>query len=185
MHKRLLLAPLLLLLASAGPATSPQSETLPRLAKWIDGGHPFQINNEKVAALFVQDRKEAGDGFHAAALRFVKDDAERHYWVGTYLTAPDYLMGEQADPQFALLLFEQGLAICARHNDEDHAVQAVSLHVLAALTAQRLGFTELARYHKAAQAETIRKDKTFAFGLPALSEDDRKMLDAIPSLEKP
>lgn len=174
----------ILFLGAVEPATMPEPPTLQRLANHLASGGQLDINNQEVAALFSQDRHELGEKFHDALMRFVAGDAHRHYWLGIFLTDASYLKGDKADPYVALALFEEGLAICDTHKDDDHAYEAVSLHVVAAIVAQTVGLTDLARHHKAAVESAMKQNEKLGGGFPALGDDDRKIYDAIDVSEQ-
>ena len=136
-------------------------------------------DQRRLYPLFNKERKRLGDKFEEELLKFIGRDVTRHYWVSWYLTSPGYLGDQQALPQLALLILEQGIAICHGQPDRGRRNQVLRLQVYAAVISKRLGLDALARYHKVAAEEIVRKDPIVVGAWPCMSEENRKVYAAI------
>jgi len=145
-------------------------------------GRFWALNNRKVASAFNEDRIRLGDDFETQLMRYLGEDRKKHYWLANYLSSAYYLHGNTPRPHLALLIMQQGIAVCRRSKDIDARASEVSLSVTAALLADELGFSPLARVYKT-NAETLMKEKPILVGAkPIMSEENHKRYDGIRML---
>jgi hypothetical protein len=130
----------------------------------------WATDNARLARLFAADRKALGARFQTELLKWLGRDIDKHYWVACYLVEPGYLNGLPQMPELALLILEQGLTL-----PETESCNRVSVHMVAAVVAAKLGLVELAMAHKGQAESLVREDRTLAGCRPAMSDDDRRI----------
>lgn len=137
-----------------------------------------------LSAVFDQERRRLGDRFESELLKYIAGDAEKHYWISAFLEEPDYLHGSQPLPHLSLLVMEEGLDLLRDKTDQESLGLSLSLNVIAAVLSQKLGLKGLAISHKAAAERRLVANSDWKAYFPAMSEDEFKIYDAIPSSMK-
>jgi TonB family protein len=144
---------------------------------------PGGWNGDKssLSRLFDNERRRLGERFEPELLKYVARDPERHYWISLFLEEPSYLHGSKPLLQLSLLLKLQGISLLRGKTDEESAGQTLAFDVLTVVLSQKLGLTELAIHHKNEAEVALLKNPNLGGYHPALSEDDRRIYDAVPS----
>ena len=155
---------------------------LERQVKKQDGG--WNGDKSVLSTVFDKERRQLGDKLESELLKYIAGDAEKHYWISAFLEDPDYLHGNKPLPQFALLIMEQGLSLIRSKTDEDSVGLTVSLNVVASVESQELGFSNLATSHKNDAERMLSANSDWHAYFPAMSEDELKIYDAVPSGHK-
>ncbi len=137
-----------------------------------------------LSTVFDKERRQLGDKFEAELLKYISGDAEKHYWISAFLEDSGYLHGNKPLPQLALLVMEQGLSLLRNKTDETSVGLTVSLNVIAAVQSQELGLPNLATSHKNDAERLLTADSDWHAYFPAMSEDELKTYDAVPSSYK-
>ncbi len=137
-----------------------------------------------LSTVFDKERRQLGDKFEAELLKYIAGDAEKHYWISAFLEDSGYLHGNKPLPQLALLVMEQGLSLLRNKTDETSVGLTVSLNVIAAVQSQELGLPNLATSHKNDAERLLTADSDWHAYFPAMSEDELKIYDAVPSSYK-
>jgi hypothetical protein len=162
--------------ATAAAATTPPMLSLSKL---IPDDHRLEGPKDDLVTAFNADRKALGKDFRRAVLAYVAKHPARHSWVACFLTEPEYLQGNEPQPEFALLLLEQGIVLSAHATSDEDKYEMIRLQVLAALLADKLGLSSLAVSHKAAVESSLKADPLLGGGFPALDDEGHRRYDSI------
>lgn len=141
----------------------------------------FAGDKSQLSGSFNAERQRLGKQFEPELLKYLGDDAEKHYWLSLFVTAPTYLHGNEPLPHLGLLMMEQGLSLLRSKTDADAHSRTVSLNVIAAVQSEQLGFRALASAHKDMAEELTNKDEDLRGSFPAMSETEIRLYDAIKS----
>jgi len=158
---------LFLLPARGEKKAQPAFEALDAQVKEQWGG--WSGSKSGLSELFQEERVRLGDDFTGELCRWAGTDVSKHYWASLFLWVPDYLHGQKAMPELALLLALEGVSLAG----EDKAEQ-VRLRVVAAVLAARLGLLALAGEQKGA-VERLRQDKKLVGVMPALGRAESEL----------
>lgn len=176
------LAVCIVLAASTGKAQEQSPAPFAKLEQQVraqQGG--WNGDKSILSPLFEQERRRLGDRFESELLKYIAGDAEKHYWISAFLEEPDYLHGSKPLPNLSLLVMEEGLDLLRDKSDEESLGLSLSLNVLAAVLSQRLGFKSLAISHKTAADRLLAADSDWHAYFPAISDEDLRIYDAVPS----
>jgi TonB family protein len=138
-------------------------------------------NKERLSGFFNEERKRLGVRFEDELLRYIAGDAEKHYWISSFLEEPSYLHGNDPLPYLSLLVKQQGIALLRGKTDEDSLGLTMGLNVTAAVLAERLGFSELAVTYKNDAERLLTTNSALSGYFPAMSEEERKAYERIKS----
>jgi TonB family protein len=163
------------------PASSPFAELDNQLKRQSGWG----LDNQRLAALFNIGRKRLGDRFEPELMKYLGKDLEKHYWISSFLEAPDYLQGSTRLPQLSLLIKQQALSLLEGKDDLDRLADVVSFSVTAAVLSEQLGLRELAVSHKIRAEGLIQKKPILGASFPAMYEEERKLYESLPPQNKP
>ncbi len=140
----------------------------------------WALNNRAVADAFFRcfDTASNSNDADRALLTFVRDNNDRAYWIGGYLTEPYYLRGRRARPLLALAIWTNASERLDQIEEatQDDVLTQRNLNELAAVLAKRLGCDALARTLKA-RSEAARLKIP---GGPATDQDHDTIYDSIP-----
>ncbi len=137
-----------------------------------------------LSIVFNKERRQLGDRFESELLKYIAGDVERHYWIPLFLQDSGYLHGNKPLPQLALLIMEEGLGLLRNRTDEEGVGVTVSFNVLAAVQSQELGLLNLATSHKNDAERLLSANSDWGGFFPAMSEEERKIYQALPSVIK-
>jgi hypothetical protein len=177
------LAAIYVLLAIGGaaaqtPAREPFAE-LEQQVKKQQGG--WNGDKSALSTTFDKERRQLGDKFELELLRYIAGDPQKHYWISAFLQEPSYLHGNKPLPNLSLLVMEQGSSLLRDKTDDGSRGLALSFNVIATVLSQQLGFTSLAISHKNDAERLLALSPDWHAYFPAMSEDEFKIYDAVPS----
>lgn len=134
-----------------------------------------------LAKPFQEERSSLGQDFPKHLTQYMGSDTDKHYMFASFLLHEPYLGGSEPDPDLALLIIHQAIAICqADTTDIDTKAELVSLSIRGATLAEQLGFSAQAVAHKQ-RAESLLKDHPILRGaIPAQSDETRELYKSIP-----
>ncbi len=136
---------------------------------------------QKLCALFAEERSHLGKEFQAELLRFLGTDPVRHYWVGLFLSSEEFLEGQDADPELALLVYQQGIVLCQqRAEEQDMRALQVSLRYCAALLSQQMGLKTQAIAHRRVYEDLCAKESILIGATPIVPQASRELFNSIP-----
>lgn len=173
---------LLLICGCMSPAGDPFSE-ISQFEESVNGR--WATHSQEYKRLFREELRRLGNQASAALPEYLDGNQDRHYWCSTFLEDADIFKGERTAQRhvLALLILEQGLALIREEGSAEEVMDAkaskVSMNYRAAILARKLGFHPLAAQHKARVKEIIAKERILHAALPACSEEDRALYDAI------
>ena len=138
-------------------------------------------DKEKLSTVFADERRNLGSSFESALMEYIANDAEKHYWISLFLEDPDYLHGSKPLPSLSMLLVEEGLSLLRDKTDQESVGLSLSLNVVGAVFAQKLGLRALAISHKKDVELRLSQNGDWGGFFPALGKDERKLYDELPS----
>lgn len=151
MNPLLILLSVVLLFSSTANAQTTPFEAFIAAVKAEPAG--FAGDKENLSRYFNQERIRLGANFETELWKYLRDDPEKHYWIGLFLTAPSYLHANTPLPELSLKVWQRGVEL-GKNNQTNAAVgQRFSTLVLLAILAQKQGRVELAVN---AKNETVR-----------------------------
>lgn len=129
--------------------------------------------------LIDSQRKLLGDRFEAELLKYLGSDVDKHYWVSCSLTGCAIPTADRSLESLSLLIRQQALSLLAGKNDEHSAYMKVSLHIVAAVQSERLGFHNLAVEHKSETERLVSRNPDLKGGFPAMSKEEWQIYDSL------
>ena len=170
-------------LATVGGITQQQTrEPFAELQRQVEkqqGG--WNGDKSVLSAIFDKERRQLGDQFEIELLKYIAGDAEKHYWISSFLEEPDYLHGNRPLPYLSLIIMEEGSNLLRDKTDQDSVGLTLSFNVIATVLSQKLGFTTLAISHKADAEHRLLSNGDWGAFFPAMNKDDRKLYDSVSS----
>lgn len=160
-----------LLLGSSAAAQTVPFEMLRRAVNAERGG--FAGNKENLSRIFNDERIRLAGSFESELWKYLGDDIEKHYWIGSFLEAPSYLHGNTALPSLSLTIWQRGLNIRTKETGDDALGMRYPMLVLASVQAQKLGKADLASTFKAESTKLGEGREDIGGFFPAISEFDR------------
>lgn len=157
--------------------------SLERAVKAERGG--WTGDHTRLSAAFDSERRQLGDKFESELLKWLGQDAEKHYWISFFLEDKSYLQGNKRLPHLALLVKEQGLRLLRKKSDEESQGYVVGLSITAAALSAELGFWSLATSYKDEAETLLKKNPDLNADVPALYEAERRLYDSIKSTVAP
>ena len=133
----------------------------------------FSGNKENLSTVFNQERIRLGENFESELWKYLGNDVEKHYWIGSFLKSKSYLHGNQPLPELTLKVWQNALALIGEKTDEESLSDKFRISILSTILATRIGKTELAvGYKKDAEKITNSGFNTKIY-FPGLSEHER------------
>lgn len=127
-----------ILLTVAG--TSLGQEAFARFTKVVKeerGG--FAGNKENLSKVFNEERTRLGSDFETELWKYLGDDADRHYWIGSFLTSKAYLHGNSQLPELAFRVRSRGLELLEKRSDKRSLGQKATINRQLAVSAKLAG----------------------------------------------
>lgn len=179
--KHIILSLIFLVLAGSLPATAQAVKPFAEVDRKLSKKGWFVSQEPALVTAFNRERRRLGNRFEAELLKYLDDgDADKHYWISSYVEDEYYLQGNAPLPQLSLLIKQQGLALLDGKQDEDSLSSVVALSVTTAVLCEQLNFHALARFYKAkAEAFAVENNDVYTGGFPAITEAERKIYDRI------
>ena len=128
-----------------------------------------------------RERNRLGPRFEAELLAYLGNDVDKHYWVACAISGCAKENGRALEST-ALLIQLQALSLLEGKKDDHSLYTVVALHVLTAVQSQHLGFLNLAIKHKKQAQSLVSRRPILKGGFPALSEEEWKIYDSLPTL---
>ncbi len=116
-------------------------DSLEKAVKEQRGG--FNGNKENLSTVFNQERIRLGENFEGELWKYLGNDVEKHYWIGSFLKSKSYLHGNQSLPELALKVWQNALALIGEKTDEESLGDKFKISILSTILATRVGKTEL------------------------------------------
>jgi len=139
----------------------------------------WRADDERLSKVFDDERKRLGAKFESEMMKWLGNDATRHYWVSAFLDSESYLHGNKRLPALALLIKEQGLKLVQGKSDDLSLAYIVGLSVTAATLSAELGLEPLAISHKSDAQALLQVNPLLGANVPALTEAQWRRYDAI------
>jgi hypothetical protein len=126
----------------------------------------FSGNKQNLSRVFVAERNRLGEKFEPELWRYLDDDPEKHYWIGTFLTAKSYLHGTEPMPKLAFKVRVRALQLLNDRNDKRSLGWRATINRHLAVYSKLIGKQDEAlRYRNAAGPLLVRADlKPFTAG---------------------
>ncbi|HEX7720954.1 MAG TPA: hypothetical protein VF397_02270 [Pyrinomonadaceae bacterium] len=141
-------------------------------------------DKSKLSTVFAAERLRLGRDFESALMKYIANDAEKHYWISAFLEYSDYLHGNKSLPHLSMLIIEEGLALLRDKTDDDSVGLSLSFNVVGAVLAEKLGLNTLAISHKNDAERRLAENADWGAFFPAMSEEERRLYDGLPSAIK-
>ena len=117
---------LLLLFPLAVLSQDKSFETFDKAVKEQKGG--FNGNKENLSKVFNQERSRLGENFETELWRYIGNDADKHYWISSFVESNSYLHGNTALPELAFRIRENALKFLKNKDDARSLGRKVSLN---------------------------------------------------------
>lgn len=88
----------------------------------------FAGNKENLSRVFNAERIRLGQSFETELLKFIGDDAEKHFWISSFITARSYLHGNTPLPDLAFRIRTRALELLADSVDEKSLGRKVTIY---------------------------------------------------------
>jgi TonB family protein len=141
--------------------------------------HRWSGDKSALSKIFDDERRRLGPRFEKELLKWVQENAEKHYWISFFLESESYLHGNKRLPELSLLLKQQGITLVKNNHDDESKGYFIGLNMTAAILSAELGLGALARFYKHQAEDLLRRDPSLARHVPALSEAERRRYDEI------
>jgi TonB family protein len=127
-------------------------------------------DKENLSTIFNAERIRLGDKFDVELLKYIGRDAEKHYWIATFLVEPSYLHGNKPLPYFALAIQQQGLSLLQGKQDTRSLGRSVGLNVNSAVLSAELGLYSLAESYKQEAERLLSSNSDLRAWYPGMGE---------------
>jgi TonB family protein len=135
----------------------------------------------RLSSVFDVERKQLGDKFEFELMKYIGDDAEKHYWISLFLEEPSYLHGNKPLPELALSIKQQGISLLKDKHDEESLGLALGLNVTAAVLSETLGHSSLAVFYKGEAERLLSANRSLSNYFPAMSEPEERIYAQLKS----
>lgn len=88
----------------------------------------FSGNKENLSKVFNQERIGLGENFETELWNYLDDDADKHYWISSFVESNSYLHGNTALPELAFRIRENALKLLENKDDVRSLGRKVSLN---------------------------------------------------------
>ena len=123
-------------------------------------------DKESLSKIFDDERKRLGAQFESELMRWLGNDATKHYWVSAFIDCESYLHGNKRLPELSLLIKAQGLELVRGKSDDESIGYVVGFSVTAATLSAELGLEALAISHKRAAQALLQVNRYWAEMFP-------------------
>ena len=153
------------------------SDGFGELQEAIDRKKGWVSKRTENSVIFQNARKKLGASFKANLLEFIAESPDAHFNCAMFLLLDGYLHESEPNPELALMILHQGIALTTLLPEEEREKEQLRFHVMSTLAAIRAGYARLAAYHKSRAQELKEK---YPYHIPALGEADSEEYDFIP-----
>lgn len=140
---------------------------------------------EDAESVVDSERKRLGAKFEKDLLTYLGDDAEKHFKVACNLSNCCRKENDNSLELLSLLIRQQALSLLHKKTDQHSLYQKVTLHMLAAVQSEQLGFHTLAIAHKSEAEWLVSWRPILRGGFPALTEEGWKLYESLPKQALP
>jgi hypothetical protein len=116
----------------------------------------FNGSKELLSKIFKDERDKLGESFETELWKYLGNDVEKHYWIGSFLQSKSYLHGNLALPELALKVWQNSLELLKNKTEEKSVGMKFKTLVLSTILATKLDKKDLAVSYKS-EAENITK----------------------------
>ncbi len=88
----------------------------------------FSGNKENLSRIFNQERIRLGEKFETELWSYIENDADKHYWISSFVESNSYLHGNTALPELAFRIRENALKLLENKDDVRNLGRKVSLN---------------------------------------------------------
>lgn len=99
----------------------------------------FSGNKENLSIIFNQERLRLGDKFEAELWKYLGNDPDKHYWIGSFVSSRSYLHGNTPMPDLAIQIYQKATDLLASKNDERSLGRKVTIYRRLAVLSKLLG----------------------------------------------
>jgi hypothetical protein len=114
-------------------------------------------------------------------LLYLGVDVEKHYRAACVLDTCLRQTGDKSLQLFSLVIREQALSLLREKTDDHDLCQTITLHVLAAVQSEPLGFLAMAMWHKSAVQRLMAQRPVLKGCFPVMDKDENKLYDSLPT----
>lgn len=162
MKKMIHVGSILLLLAVFSSAQDLPFESFKKAVKEESGG--FAGNKGNLSKVFNDERIRLGPIFETELWRYLDDDADKHFWISSFLTAKSYLHGNEPLPELALKIRTRALELLEKKNDKRSLGRKVTINRKLAVSSKLAGRQDDAvRFRDRAEAILTKHDDLSAY----------------------
>lgn len=98
-----------------------QSQSFEILDKAVKAqSYGFNGNQEKLAAIFNQERIRLGENFEPELWKYLGEDVEKYYWISFFLVWKGYLQGNKPLPELAFKIRQSGVELIGNTADKEN-----------------------------------------------------------------
>ena len=133
----------------------------------------FSGNKENLSKVFNQERIRLGGSFEIELWKYLGDDADKHYWISSFIESDSYLHGNKSLPELAFYIREKGLKLLEQHNDKKSLGRKVTLHREQAIY-----------YHNIKNQDSATKSKNLAEEILKIDEEISMYVGGMTRLDK-
>ena len=124
----------------------------------------FSGNKENLSTIFNHERIRLGDKFETELWKYLGNDADKHYWIGSFVSSKSYLQGNSPMSELAIQIYQKAIDLIASKNNESSLGRKVTILRRLAVLSKLLGKQDDAvRFRDQAEAIFAKKDGLGAY----------------------
>lgn len=124
----------------------------------------FAGNKGHLSEVFNDERIRLGQTFETELWKYLDDDADKHFWIGYFITAKSYLHGNEPLPELASKIRTRALGLLKDRNDKRSLGRKVSINRDLAVSSKLAGNQKDAiRFQNDAEAILAKNDDLRAY----------------------
>ena len=121
-------------------------------------------NKENLSTIFNAERIRLGNEFETALWKYLGDDADKHFWISSFLTAKSYLHGNEPLPELAFKIRTRALELLQKKNDKRSLGRKVTINRKLAVSSKLAGKQDDAeRFRDSAETILAKHDDLSAY----------------------
>lgn len=162
MKKSIILCLLLLLSASVAVAQDLPFDSFRKAVKEERGG--FAGNKENLSKIFNAERIRLGQSFETELWKYLESDADKHFWISSFITAKSYLHGNAPLSELAFRIRTIALELLKDKNDKRSLGRKVTINRHLAVSSKLArNQIDAVRYRDNAEALVAKHDDIGAY----------------------
>ena len=99
----------------------------------------FSGNKENLSTIFNHERIRLGDKFETELWKYLGNDADKHYWIGSFVSSKSYLQGNSPMSELAIQIYQKAIDLIASKNNESSLGRKVTILRRLAVLSKLLG----------------------------------------------